>query len=135
MKRPKSRETQRPGRPSRKAKTLGGAVVEQQGREASKARAHRAATFGLREAKARLSELVRLARTGQIVTITDHGEPVARLVAPSELSLEERLDAMERRGELEPARGPWPVDLAVPIFPAEAADLLQRYLRDDRDSD
>ncbi len=35
----------------------------------------------LAEAKARLSELVKLAGTGETVTITNRGKPVARLVA------------------------------------------------------
>lgn len=39
------------------------------------------ATVALAEAKARLSELVRLAGTGETVTITNRGKPVARIVA------------------------------------------------------
>ncbi len=39
------------------------------------------ATVALAEAKARLSELVRLAGTGETVTITNRGKPVAQIVA------------------------------------------------------
>jgi prevent-host-death family protein len=38
-------------------------------------------TVGLREAKAKLSELVDIARDGEAVTITRHGEPEAVLVS------------------------------------------------------
>jgi prevent-host-death family protein len=38
-------------------------------------------TVGVYEAKSRLSDLVRLIEAGNEVTITRHGEPVARLVA------------------------------------------------------
>ena len=51
----------------------------------------------LAEAKARLSELVKLAGTGETVTITNRGKPVARLVAeeaPKKPFSIEELDAI-----------------------------------------
>ena len=55
------------------------------------------------DAKARLSELIRMVREGQAVTITYRGEPVAEL-RPIEGSggspLERRVGELERRGEI-----------------------------------
>jgi prevent-host-death family protein len=45
-------------------------------------------TVSVHEAKARLSELLALAETGQVVEITRHGKPIARLVAASPLGRE-----------------------------------------------
>lgn len=54
------------------------------------------ATVALAEAKARLSELVRLAGTGETVTITSRGKPVARIVA-EELPKKRKLDVAALR--------------------------------------
>lgn len=59
------------------------------------------------EAKARFSELLRLVREGQSVTVTYRGEPVAevRPIRPPPKTLVERLDDLERRGILVPFKG------------------------------
>ena len=59
------------------------------------------------EAKARFSELLRLVREGQTVTVTYRGEPVAevRPIRPPPKTLVERLDDLERRGILVPFKG------------------------------
>ena len=54
-------------------------------------------TVGIRELKARLSSYVRQARSGASVIITDHGEPVARLV-PMGRSLEDRMEDLVDAG-------------------------------------
>ncbi len=88
---------------------------------------------GIREAKARLSALVGRAKRGEAVTITDHGRPVARLVAVEreELCLEDRLLELEAEGLIspEPPRRslPSPVSLAP-------EGVAQKYLQEDRDA-
>jgi prevent-host-death family protein len=88
---------------------------------------------GIREAKAKLSALVGRTRRGDVITITDHGRPVARLVPvpDSELSLDERLLEMERRGQVSPQpAGPCPLPAPLSLG---SGDLAQRLLQEDRD--
>jgi prevent-host-death family protein len=86
-------------------------------------------TFSVAKAKARLSELIRSAQKRQEVVITDHGRPVARLVAyePAEESLDERFASLRERGFLVPATGaaadPWPAPTRVP-------GALESFLKD-----
>ena len=56
-------------------------------------------TVGVRELKARLSEYLRRVRTGETIVITDHGQPVGRIV-PAGQPLEDRLRAMIEAGTL-----------------------------------
>jgi prevent-host-death family protein len=61
------------------------------------------ATYSTYEAKARLSEVLRLVREGHPVTITYRGEPVAEIRpvdGPAGSSLERRLGELERHGEI-----------------------------------
>jgi prevent-host-death family protein len=54
------------------------------------------------EAKARLSEILRLVREGQTITVTYHGEPVAE-IRPLDMgtrSIEARMRRLEERGVL-----------------------------------
>ncbi len=86
----------------------------------------------MREAKARLSQLLRDVKRGREWTITERGKPVARLVAVDDepLSLDERLRRMEEAGEIEPAlesRQKFP-----PPLPLEFG-LAQRWLQEDRE--
>jgi prevent-host-death family protein len=86
-------------------------------------------TCSIAKAKARLSELIRSAQKQQEVIITDHGRPVARLVAyaPQEESLDERFASLRARGLLVPATAtaedPWPA-------PTRVAGALKRFLQD-----
>lgn len=92
---------------------------------------------GIREAKTNLSSLVKELRTGREIVITDRGRPVAKLVPveADELSLDEWLVDLERRGWIEPGASekaqartiPEPIR-GVPIGRAHA------ILREDRDS-
>ena len=47
---------------------------------------------GVRDLKARLSEYLRLVKQGRVVTITEHGKPIGRLVPYSE-SVEDRIQS------------------------------------------
>ena len=50
--------------------------------------------IGIRELKSTLSECVREVRAGRTIVVTDHGQPVARII-PEAVSLRERVEAFE----------------------------------------
>lgn len=52
---------------------------------------------GIRDLKSKLSEYMRRVRAGEIVVITDHGQPVGRIV-PVAQPLKERLEALAQTG-------------------------------------
>jgi len=52
---------------------------------------------GIRELKATLSECVREVKAGRTIVVTDHGQPVARLI-PAAISLRERVEALRAAG-------------------------------------
>ena len=90
--------------------------------------------IGVRDAKIHLSRLIEEVLEGKQIIITNHNRPVARLcpVEEESLSLEERINRLERQGILVPeeieGRKPLPPPLPVPDGAA------QKYLQDDRDS-
>lgn len=53
--------------------------------------------IGIRELKSTLSECVREVRAGRTIVVTDHGQPVARLI-PEGVSLRDRVDALRQAG-------------------------------------
>lgn len=53
--------------------------------------------IGIRELKSTLSECVREVRAGRTIVVTDHGQPVARII-PEAVSLRERVDALRKAG-------------------------------------
>lgn len=55
--------------------------------------------IGIRELKSTLSECVREVRAGRTIVITDHGQPVARII-PEAASLQERVDALRKAGAI-----------------------------------
>jgi prevent-host-death family protein len=55
--------------------------------------------IGIRELKSTLSECVREVKAGLTIVVTDHGQPVARLI-PEALSLNERVDALRKAGAI-----------------------------------
>lgn len=67
-----------------------------------------ALTYSTYEAKARFSEVLRQVRAGETVTVTYRGEPVAEIqpIRTRPRTTEQRLDELERRGELVPPTGP-----------------------------
>ena len=90
-------------------------------------------SVGIRELKGRLSAYVDRVRLGESITVTDRGEPVARLVPAAMPEVLVRL-AQEGRATL-PQR--WPPDLGVPRVRLRgrktAAELViaDRQSRDD----
>ena len=56
-------------------------------------------TVGIRDLKARLSEYLRQVQRGQTIVITDHGQPVGRIL-PVERDLQEKIADMQAAGLL-----------------------------------
>lgn len=90
-------------------------------------------SIGVREAKTKLSQLLREVRQGQEWLITDHGLPVARLapVAIEQLTLQEQLRRLEAAGKIEPLKRK-PAKIPEPQV-LEPAGLAQQWLQEDRD--
>jgi prevent-host-death family protein len=84
---------------------------------------------GVRDTKARLSEMLRDVQAGHEWIITERGKPVARLVPPKAQrdSLEVRLKRLEAAGIIERRTAPR-LPLPLPL----ADGLAQRMLADDR---
>jgi prevent-host-death family protein len=55
--------------------------------------------IGIRELKSKLSECVREVRGGGTIVVTEHGRPVARMIADAS-SLEERLEILANAGRI-----------------------------------
>jgi len=55
--------------------------------------------IGIRELKSTLSECVREVRAGRTIVVTDHGQPVARII-PEAVSLRERVEALRKAGAI-----------------------------------
>jgi prevent-host-death family protein len=84
---------------------------------------------GVRELKASLSEMLRLARGGERVRVTVHGRPVADIVAPDADSGDDRLRSLRTEGRLAPPTRPRPrraPRLARTSRPASALVLDER---------
>ncbi|MBP7621050.1 MAG: type II toxin-antitoxin system prevent-host-death family antitoxin [Gemmatimonadales bacterium] len=54
---------------------------------------------GIRELKSKLSEYVREVKSGRTLVVTEHGQPVARMI-PEAISVRERVDALRRAGTI-----------------------------------
>ncbi len=59
--------------------------------------------IGIRELKAKLSEVLRSIEAGESVRVTNHGKPVADIVPPKRTSGRERLEELVAQGRV---RGP-----------------------------
>ncbi len=97
-------------------------------------------SVGVKQLKARLSEYIRLVRTGETVLITDRDQVVAELRSahrqgPAGLSIEERLQALAEARELtRPSllKGDWTWKVkGLGLPPGTAARLLDE-VRSDR---
>jgi prevent-host-death family protein len=89
--------------------------------------------IGVREAKIHLSRLLEDVQDGKEIIITNHGKPVGKIIPiPQEsLTLEERIERLERQGLIEPSDTKEETRLPSPLpIPDEMA---QRYLQEDRD--
>jgi prevent-host-death family protein len=94
-----------------------------------------AVRVGVREAKVNLSKLLKaVQKNGVEIVITDRGKPVGKLgpVSPETLSLEERVQELERQRWIEPqVSETYSLShLPLPI----PSGLAQKYLEEDRDS-
>ncbi len=74
--------------------------------------------LALREAKARLSELIAAARNGERVIITKHGQPAVELVRCDRCGGIDfdKLEAARRRFGMEGDRERWPEEFDDPAF-------------------
>ena len=88
---------------------------------------------GVREAKARLSQLLRDVQRGQEWVITERGSPVARLspISGRLLPLAERIRRLEDSGLVEPLHHA--VGNLPPPLPLKQG-LAQKWLQEDRGS-
>jgi prevent-host-death family protein len=55
--------------------------------------------IGIRELKSKLSECVREVKSGRTIVVTEHGEPVARII-PEAISVRERVEALRKAGTI-----------------------------------
>jgi prevent-host-death family protein len=55
--------------------------------------------IGIRELKSTLSECVREIKSGRTIVVTEHGQPVARII-PEAISIRERAEALRRAGTI-----------------------------------
>ena len=81
--------------------------------------------LAIRDAKARLSELVTAARNGERVVITRHGRPVVELIRydPRGGIDFEKLQAARRRLGIEGDGEGWPEDFNDPAFSRQVLGL------------
>lgn len=88
------------------------------------------AEYSVYEAKAKLSEILRLVKADREVTITERGKRIAKIVpyvAEEEPALEERLEALRRTGQLQSSRvSPDRIKIAT----HKGAGALKRFLED-----
>jgi prevent-host-death family protein len=91
-------------------------------------------SVGIREAKARLSQLLKVVQKGNEILLTERGRPVGKIVPISKeaLPLAARMKELEEAGVVEPASARPRQNLPPPIPVRE--ELAQRLLREDRES-
>lgn len=85
------------------------------------------------ELKAKLSEYVAAARRGEDVIVTDRGKPVVRITALGEISDDERIADLVRRGVLRPAKRKLPRDFLSRELPGDGSTSLLKTLLEQRD--
>ena len=90
--------------------------------------------IGVREAKIHLSRLLEDVQDGKEIIITNHGKPIGKIIPiPQEsLTLEERIERLERQGWIEPRGTREEIRLPSPLPVPD--EIAQRYLQEDRDS-
>jgi prevent-host-death family protein len=90
-------------------------------------------SVGIREAKMRLSQLLKMVQQGNEIVLTERGRPVGKIVPmPREaLSLEVRVKELEQAGVLEPVSERLHRNLPPPIPVRD--EMAQRLLREDRE--
>ena len=95
------------------------------------------ATASISETKAKLSALLERVKTGESITITDRGVPVAQIVPipVSEVDWDERLERLERKGLIrrpkEELDVEWFLSRPLPKFKESVLDALLEERRED----
>jgi prevent-host-death family protein len=82
------------------------------------------------EAKAKLSEILRLVKADREVTITERGKRIAKIVpyaSAEEPAFEERIDLLRERGQVKTASAS-PASVIVPG--SKGSGALKRFLED-----
>jgi prevent-host-death family protein len=94
-------------------------------------------TASISEAKAKLSALLNRVKAGEEVTITDRGQPIARIVPipVTEVDWDERLERLERQGVVRRPRTKLDVEafLARPL--AKSRESVLEALLEERRED
>jgi len=85
---------------------------------------------GVAQLKAKLSEYLARVRAGEEVLITEHGRPVAKIVAAG--SADERLDELERQGILRRGKGTIPDDFFDLPRPSDPEGSVRAALIEER---
>ena len=90
-------------------------------------------SVGIREAKARLSQLLKIVQKGHAILLTDRGRPVGKIVPlPREaLSLAAQMEELEEAGVVETISARAHETLPPPISVKE--EVAQRLLKADRE--
>ena len=84
---------------------------------------------GVRELKMRLSEYLRRVKTGETIVITEHGQPVGRIV-PAEQPLETKLRIMIEAGSL--AWSGQKLEPMVPVAQVQGEHSIAELLIEER---
>ena len=92
-------------------------------------------SVGIREAKVQLSKLVKEAKSGGEVVLTERGRPVCKIVPieTKSLPLGERVQRLEDQGVIERNSKEGAIGTRVPLPLPVSGDLAQKYLQADRD--
>ena len=92
---------------------------------------------GVRELKARLSEILRSVQAGEPVRITNHGRPVAEIVPPRKLTYDERMDELAAQGLVRRRKNKGPLPPFAPKIelpgPMSASDMIIADRESERD--
>jgi len=83
--------------------------------------------IGVRDLKARLSEVLRAVEGGKRVRVTSRGRPVAEIVPPGLVDLETRLDILEAAGLLTRAKKP-PPKTAPPLSEPRGGQTASEWI-------
>ncbi len=93
--------------------------------------------IGIREARINFSKLIKDVRSGMEITITDRGDPVAKII-PAEgqtLSLGERIKNYENCGLIESCPEVKAVDNSPVELPRKDMKDILRYMREERNNE
>ena len=89
--------------------------------------------IGLREANQRFSKVIKVVRSGEEVTLTERGLPIARIVPiPAREDTEAAIQRLVAAGLLRPATKPWRMP---PFTPRRLhGPSIAQTIREERDS-